>query len=177
MEQYRRLMLAFFALSALPIGNTPAKAQAFPPGSYQSSCTQIHWGGTTLIAECRKRGGGMSGTGLADAAHCKGDIANVDGQLRCTGGASPRAAAPVLAAPPPPDYAPREPNYPAPGYPEYREPRDGGYGERREHCEHIRARRDELRERMEYAPGYDRERIEHRLRELHEEEERLGCWR
>lgn len=24
-----------------------------------------------------------SGTGLADAAHCHGDIANIDGQLRC----------------------------------------------------------------------------------------------
>jgi hypothetical protein len=54
----RSLTFAALALGILAVGATSAQAQAVPPGSYQSSCTQIHWAGTTLVAECRTRDGG-----------------------------------------------------------------------------------------------------------------------
>jgi hypothetical protein len=100
----------------------------------------------------------MNGTGLPNAQRCNGDIVNNNGQLQCGGaGGQPRGAAP------PPGYAP-------PGY--------GGYDEHRARCEEIRHREEELRQRLQYTPwGPDRERLEGRLRETHEDGERLGCWR
>ena len=47
--------------------------------------------------------------------------------------------------------------------------------ERREHCERLADREHEMRGRMETAYGEDRERLEHRIREVHEEREH--CWR
>ena len=81
------------ALATLSIGATSAAAQAFPPGSYQGSCTQVHWAGTTLVAECRRHDSRTTGTGLPNASRCTGDIANNDGQLICSHGASPPPAA------------------------------------------------------------------------------------
>jgi hypothetical protein len=48
--------------------------------------------------------------------------------------------------------------------------------ERWEHCERLREREHELRDRLAYAPPYseERERLEHRLREVHYEREQ--CW-
>ena len=45
-----------------------------------------------------------------------------------------------------------------------------------EHCEHLRHQEHEIRERLAYAPPYgeERERLEHRLREVHYERERCG---
>ena len=46
---------------------------------------------------------------------------------------------------------------------------DQGYDrERWEHCEHLRDREHELRDRLAYAPRYgeERERLEHQLREV-----------
>ena len=57
-------------------------------------------------------------------------------------------------------------------------PPERGYDrEWREHCEHLRDREHELRDRLAYAPPYseERERLEHRLREVHYEREQ--CWR
>src|SRR5215471_7252767 len=47
----------------------------------------------------------------------------------------------------------------------------------REHCEHLRDREHELRDRLAYTPPYgeERGRLEHRLREVHYEREQ--CWR
>jgi hypothetical protein len=49
--------------------------------------------------------------------------------------------------------------------------------ERWEHCERLREREHELRDRLAYAPPYseERARLEHRLREAHYEREQ--CWR
>jgi hypothetical protein len=49
--------------------------------------------------------------------------------------------------------------------------------ERWEHCERLRDREHELRDRLAYAPPYSEERgrLEHRLREVHYEREQ--CWR
>jgi hypothetical protein len=52
---------------------------------------------------------------------------------------------------------------------------DQGYDrERWEHCERLRDREHELRDRLAYAPRYgeERERLEHRLREVHYDRER-----
>ena len=48
--------------------------------------------------------------------------------------------------------------------------------ERSEHCERLRDREHELRDRLAYAPPYSEERgrLEHRLREVHYEREQ--CW-
>jgi hypothetical protein len=57
-------------------------------------------------------------------------------------------------------------------------PQERGYDRGwREHCEHLRDREHELRDRLAYAPPYseERERLEHRLREVHYEREQ--CWR
>jgi hypothetical protein len=46
--------------------------------------------------------------------------------------------------------------------------------ERWEHCERLRDREHDIRARLDYAPPYgeERERLEHRLREVHYERER-----
>ena len=46
--------------------------------------------------------------------------------------------------------------------------------EHREHCERLRDREDEMRDRLETAYGEERQRLEYRIREVHEERER--CW-
>jgi hypothetical protein len=45
-----------------------------------------------------------------------------------------------------------------------------------EHCDRLRHQERELHERLTYAPPYSekRERLEHRLREVHYERERCG---
>jgi len=47
-----------------------------------------------------------------------------------------------------------------------------------EHCEHLRHREHEIRKRLAYAPPYseERERLEHRLREVDSERERCRGW-
>jgi hypothetical protein len=57
-------------------------------------------------------------------------------------------------------------------------PQERGYNQDwREHCEHLRDREHELRDRLAYTPPYSEERgrLEHRLREVHYEREQ--CWR
>ena len=168
------------ALATLSIGATSAAAQAFPPGSYQGSCTQVHWAGTTLVAECRRHDSRTTGTGLPNASRCTGDIANNDGQLICSHGASPPPAAtpepPRGPAPSPPGYgAPPGPG-PVPG-----NPPPPGYGTNDEHrarCEELWHREQDLRDRLQSAPwGPEREHIEDRVHETHEDRERLGCER
>ena len=64
--------------------------------------------------------------------------------------------------------------YPPPGY---------GPGERwrveqvfREHCERLENAEHEIRDRLAYTPyGEERERLQYRLGEIHQERER--CWR
>jgi hypothetical protein len=65
------------------------------------------------------------------------------------------------------------PGLPGVGPPRREEP--GGYDrEHWEHCERLRDREHELRDRLAYAPPYgeERERLEHRLREVHYDRER-----
>src|SRR4029077_1065240 len=57
-------------------------------------------------------------------------------------------------------------------------PQEREYRGWREHCEHLRDREHELRDRLAYTPPYSEERgrLEHRLREVHYEREQQ-CWR
>ena len=58
--------------------------------------------------------------------------------------------------------------WPGPGYAQ------DWYG-RREHCDRLRGRMHELRDRMQYAPPWERERIGPRLYEIRERL-RSECW-
>ena len=55
-------------------------------------------------------------------------------------------------------------------------PQEREYRGWREHCEHLRDREHELRDRLAYTPPYSEERgrLEHRLAEVHYEREQ--CW-
>lgn len=57
-----------------------------PRGSYQQSCRQIDADRNTLRAECRDRDGRWRYTELQDYNRCRGDIANMNGMLRCSNG-------------------------------------------------------------------------------------------
>ena len=83
--------------------------------------------------------------------------------------------APIYAQSPPPGQPYIQ--IPIPGIPGFGpQPRqEPGYDrERWEHCERLRDREHDIRERLAYAPPYseERERLEHRLREVHYERER-----
>jgi hypothetical protein len=179
----RRLAVATLALSALAVAARSAEAQALPGGSYQQSCTQAHWAGTTLAAECRAADGKMRGTGLPNANRCVGDIGNNNGQLQC----NYAPGTPAAPASPPRGPAPapgNQPGYSAPGYnpppgpppgPGYGQP-GYGYEPRRAQCEELWRRTQDLRAQLQYAPwGPDRERLEYRLNETRDDRDRLGC--
>ena len=177
-----RGLFAFAALTftAAIVAAVPARAQAFPPGSYQQSCTQVHWAGSTLVAECRRADGRMTGTGLPDAGRCTGGIANVNGQLTCGAGGPPAAARGPGREEPRQGFNPGYGPGPQEPRPEFRPGYGaaGDYGDRRAHCEELAQREGWLRGRLQAEPyGPERERFEYRLRETHEDRERTGCFR
>jgi hypothetical protein len=141
------LALAGFAAIA------PAQAQGAPPGSYLQTCTDVHMEPGRVVALCRRMDGRMNRTALADPQRCRGGIDNNNGNLQCAGGG------------------------PGPGYGERRDERDRGEvrerGEGRQRCEDLRREGADLRRRLEreYNP-LDRQRLEQRLREVREQEDR-----
>jgi hypothetical protein len=166
----------------------PAQAQGVPPGSYRQSCSDAHIERGALVATCRGEHGGMTRSSLADVGRCTGDIGNNNGVLQCNYASGPaRGTAqavpgfgrqePGFAGPrygePAPGYAP-----PAPGYGQregFGERRLGEerYGEGRERCVGLRREAERLRDRMAATSDpYERGRIEGRLREVREQEER-----
>ena len=60
-----------------------------PGGSYKQSCQDIFMAGSTLKASCKNRGGQWVATSLDGVNQCVGDIANLDGALRCSKGGQP----------------------------------------------------------------------------------------
>src|SRR5437588_4945165 len=140
---------AGLALACLA-GVAPAQAQGVPPGSYLQTCRDVHMEPGRVVAVCRRADGGMNRTALVDPQRCRGGIDNINGNLQCAGG-------------PPPG--------PGPGYGERREYRERG--EVRARCEDLRREAQDLRRRLEreYNP-FDRERLERRLHEVREQEER-----
>jgi len=194
----QRWVFFAFVLGASALGAFSAQAQGLPGGSYQRTCKQIHWAGTTLVGECLTADGRYTGTGLPNANKCAGDIGNNNGRLQCTyaGGALSPGASPVPQGQPAPaqgyggpGYGGQgyggpgygAPGYGAPGYgppsaPGYGPPGYSGYDDRRARCEELWHREHELRDRLQYMPwGPDRAEVEHRLYETHEDRERLGC--
>src|SRR5258706_14634983 len=71
------------ALSLIP---GTASADPSPAGSYRATCNDISAERGTLSASCRTREGRWTDTELDRYRDCWGDIANIDGQLRCRRG-------------------------------------------------------------------------------------------
>jgi hypothetical protein len=63
-----------------------AQAQQLPRGSYLRTCPEASTHGNRLTAVCRTRDGQFRQTMLGNIDRCVGDIANVDGRLRCNYG-------------------------------------------------------------------------------------------
>ena len=86
--------------------------------------------------------------------------------------ASAFAQAPAYSQAPPPGQPSIQ--IPLPGVPRVGPERREERSYDREHCERLRDREHELRDRLAYAPRYgeERERLEHRLREVDYERER-----
>jgi hypothetical protein len=127
-----------FVLGATVLGTASVQAQGLPGGSYQRTCKQIHWAGTTLVGECLTADGRYTGTGLPNAHKCAGDIGNNNGRLQCTyaGGALSPGASPVPQGQPAPAQGYGQPGYgygqPGYGYSQpgygYGQPSGPGYG-------------------------------------------------
>jgi hypothetical protein len=135
-----RIVSSLLAAALLAGLSVPAAAQ-LPQGSYLRSCRDARLEGHTLVAVCRGITGSWERTVLPEIGRCVGDIANVDGALRCRrGGAFP---------PPPPYNAERE---------------------RRAECGRIEHAISVTRARLEHMPpGDEHERFERRLHELRTE--------
>jgi hypothetical protein len=158
---------------------SPAQAQGMPPGSYQQSCTDAHIERGALVANCRSEHGRMQRSVLADVGRCTGDIGNINGALQCNGAGGQMRG----AATPTPGFGMQQPGAAGPRYGEpgpgnregYGERRSGEerYGEARERCVGLHREAERLRDRLgtTYEP-YERGRIEGRLREVREQEER-----
>jgi hypothetical protein len=140
-------------IGALTILSLSLSAHAqVPQGSYLRSCTDIRLEGRTLVAVCRRADGREQRSALNEVERCVGDIRNDNGALQCNRG-------PVAA----------------PGYPPPPSPPPPRYGEDREYwerCERLGHDEREIFERLQYTPpSEERERLEHRLREVREARE------
>ena len=78
-------MLAGTALLAA-VAATPAQAQGAPGGSYLQSCNDVRMHDGRVIANCRRADGSWARSAI-DAEHCRGGIANMNGNLTCNDGA------------------------------------------------------------------------------------------
>ena len=125
------------------------------------------------LPSSRRRWGQLT---ALNVARCVGDIGNNNGQLQCNGGqpATPtpprprQGAAPVY---PGPGYFPSPgTGYPPPGHgPDYRWSEAQAF---REHCERLRSAEHEIRDRLAYTPyGEEREQLQYRLSQIHQERE------
>ncbi len=63
----------------------PASAQSLPGGSYRQSCSNARVYGNRLYADCTPPQGSAQRTSIALDSCTNGDIANVNGNLRCNG--------------------------------------------------------------------------------------------
>ncbi len=168
-----RPFLIFILALAAGLVALPALAQRTPSGSYLRSCRDVHRDGDTLKAVCRAANGREQLTELHDVDRCVSDITvNANGVLQCRLG---RAPSPGFV--PAPGYAPA---YPAPGYGAPPPPTYGGRREAdyRAYCDRLRYRARDLRDRIAYAPPWERDRLEQRLHDTRREfRSNCGDWR
>ena len=80
----RHLIIILSALLTMLAAAPPASAQV-PPGSYFQSCQDVRFDGVMLSAVCLSGAGQLVPTRLA-VGDCRGEIANLNGQLACPGG-------------------------------------------------------------------------------------------
>ncbi|HEY1797784.1 MAG TPA: CVNH domain-containing protein [Stellaceae bacterium] len=81
------LRTAALAAALLVLLMPHAQAQRLPRGSYLQTCPEASVYRGRLTAVCRQRDGSFRQSQLPDVDRCVGDIANVDGRLRCHYGA------------------------------------------------------------------------------------------
>lgn len=74
-----------FAAAIAALFTLPALAANPPAGSYQKTCSNIAYDGTTLTGQCKTMAGQAVAATLSYPASCIGDIGNVNGVLACTG--------------------------------------------------------------------------------------------
>jgi hypothetical protein len=150
-----RVLLAGLLLAGLcwPLS---ASAQAVPPGSYLDTCGNAYLRGDTLVATCRRVDGYAERTSLPAVQSCVGDIGNMNGRLTCS-------------------YArarmPSQPDYGASGAPGSGREWEG----RREHCVRMRERLHEIRDRVQDAEPWERDRLGTRMYAIRERL-RHECW-
>lgn len=68
-----------------PSATSPRQCAPEPPGSYRLTCGNI-WiacNGSYMTARCKTIRGNWVNTSLSDPFSCRGDIANIDGDLQC----------------------------------------------------------------------------------------------
>ena len=151
----------------------PAQAQGLPQGSYLRTCDNAGVRGDALIATCHRVDGREQRTTLAAVNRCVGDISNNNGNLQCD---NRRGVPPPRAVQPHPVPVPVPVPVPGPLLSQWQGP---GYAQewpgRREHCERMRDRFQELRIRFDYAPPWERERAAPQLLNLRERL-RHECW-
>ncbi len=77
-----RIMSIFLLFCLLGLSHS-AFAQRLPQGSYTQSCQQMRVQRQDLFGVCLDRRGNARRTRLERALACPGDIANINGNLRC----------------------------------------------------------------------------------------------
>jgi hypothetical protein len=82
-EMMKRLPLTTATLFVVFLLAAVASAAPIPKGSYKRSCFNITMQGNTLLATCLTRRGTPTTTRLPFANRCRGDIANINGNLTC----------------------------------------------------------------------------------------------
>ncbi len=120
----RVLTIVFSALAVIVTAST-ASAQV-PPGGYLQTCRNVRFDGYNLSAMCQGPGGQFYPSQLAAAGSCRGNIANLNGQLVCAGGRPQYGGGPQYGGPPQYGY-PARPEYGGYGRP-YDRDGDGDYG-------------------------------------------------
>jgi hypothetical protein len=140
-------VLAAFSLAGFAWS---AQAQGVPQGTYLQSCGNVGMQGDTLVAMCRTADGRERRASLSAVSRCVGDIGNNNGRLQCNYG------------------GPQRQGVPAPGYGDRRTGEQGS-----ERCRGLHREAEELRGRLDREfNSLERARIEGRLREAREQEER-----
>ena len=81
------VLLNFYAIQAMVKGGPKLYSSEIPKGSYQKTCKFCNIrlsDGMLMCSDCDRGNRTFTSPGLANAKHCKGDIANLQGFLVCS---------------------------------------------------------------------------------------------